>query len=84
MHCDIGKITLSYEANKPVNAFIMDESQYYSYSNASYSGSLVTKNSDYTGTISCWIIENQKLYFIIEYEGSRRANVSKLMIFRER
>ena len=84
MHCDVGKITLSYVANEPVNAFIMYESQYYLYSNASYGGAIVMKNSDYAGTISCWIFENTKLYFIIEYEGSRRANVSKLMIFRER
>jgi len=80
LDCSPGKIDFTYIADKEVNALIMDESQYYFFQNSVYSDSLVAKNMDYAGTISCEIDEPQKLYFIIDNDDQRRADVTKFEI----
>ena len=80
LDCSPGKIVFTYIADKEVNALIMDESQYYSFQNSVYSDSLVAKNMDYAGTISCEIDEPQILYFIIDNDDQRRADVTKFEI----
>jgi len=79
--CEVGTLSFSFETSGEVDAFVMDESQFYSFQNLGVFSSLSDVTGVKSGILSCSIAEPQVLYFVLDNDMEAGAEITVFEIF---
>ena len=79
--CEGGAISFSFETTGMVDAFVLDEAQFYSFMNSGDFSSLSYDIGVESGLLSCSIAEAQVLYFVLDNDLETGAEITVFEIF---
>lgn len=79
--CEGGSILFSFETSGEVDAFVLDEGEFYLFQNSEDFNSLSSVYGVKSGMLSCSIAEPQVLYFVLDNDLETGAEITVFEIF---